>query len=149
MTDNLFLQCYDFFVRFSMLWTVCIAAVWPGQWWSNEFVHVIGVWNSSKHTVQDIIPVFLLLSLLKNRAKWRSSEQGLMWNWKLMLGLRLFSLLHFYVACLLVVAEWARELSIQISGHLLLWRRLSFGLSTTHCTQAKSIICLSKKMKQF
>lgn len=29
----------------------------------------MGVWNSSKQTVHDIIPVFLLLSLLKTQAK--------------------------------------------------------------------------------
>lgn len=29
----------------------------------------MGVWNSSKQTVHDIIPVFLLLSLLKDKAR--------------------------------------------------------------------------------
>lgn len=29
----------------------------------------MGVWNSSKQTVHDIIPVFLLLSLLTEKAK--------------------------------------------------------------------------------
>lgn len=43
---------------------------------------------------------------------------------------------HFDITRLLVVAEGARELSVQVSGHLLLRRGFPFGLATTHyCTQ--------------
>lgn len=36
-------------------------------------IQVMGVWNSSKQTVQDIIPVFLLLSLWTETAKEESA----------------------------------------------------------------------------
>lgn len=42
---------------------------------------------------------------------------------------------HFDITRLLVVTEGARELSVQVSGHLLLRWDFPFGLATTHCTQ--------------
>lgn len=110
----------------------------------------MGVWNSSKQTVHDIIPVFLLLSLLTKQAieklKTISLEINKL-NWTIVLVYVWVDWLHFYVTWLLVVAERTGELTFQIPRHLLLRRRLSFGLAATHCTQTESQICVWNRQK--
>lgn len=95
-----------------------------------ERIQVMGVWNSSRQTEHDIIPVFRFLSLRTERWKdrLRTSKKNVKER-------RLGDDVHFDITRLLVVTEGARELSVQVSGHLLLRWGFPFGLATTHCTQ--------------
>lgn len=55
--------------------------------------------------------------------------------------------LHFNITWFLVVAERTGELRVQVSRHLLLRRRLSFGLTSTHCPQTTATKRQWKKTK--
>ncbi|KAL7404663.1 hypothetical protein ABVT39_017736 [Epinephelus coioides] len=107
----------------------------------------MGVWNSSKQTVQDIIPVFLLLSLLTEKAKEEQKKMATISSYinesllkQLTWDLVKFKV-HFDITRLLVVAERTGELRLQISCHFLLRRGLSFGLAATHCAPTESSLC--------
>ena len=101
-------------------------------------IQVMGVWNSSKQTVHDIIPVFLLLSLSTNSKVGNNHLSKQMDSSHIGMSMRQKLYVHFNITRLLVVAERASELRIQISRHLLLRRGLSFGLATTHCAQTEA-----------
>lgn len=94
----------------------------------------MGVWNSSKQTVHDIIPVFRLLSLLRRKQKKLTQPtSSIQKDQTSNVSSNMDDSLHFDIAGLLVVAEGTRELTFQVPCHFLLRRRLSFGLTTTHC----------------
>ena len=101
-------------------------------------IHVMGVWNSSRHTVQDIIPVFLVLSLWvtvstricqQQQQHMTTPTAAMTWTDPLH-----HTHIHFNVAGLLVVTEGTGELRVQVPRQPLLRRGLPFGLAATHCT---------------
>lgn len=100
-----------------------------GHFEGSERIHVMGVWNSSKQTLHDMIPVFRVLSLLKHTQKT---------GWMAILDVHVpvrpsvWRKLHFDVAGFLMIAERARELSVQVARHFLLGRRLPLGLPAPH-----------------
>lgn len=90
----------------------------------------MGVWNSSKQTLHDIIPVFRVLSLVT-----QTKEEGIEGVFLLiMVHVRpcIWRNSHFDVARFLMIAERASELSVQVARHLLLGRRLPLGLPAPH-----------------
>lgn len=91
----------------------------------------MGVWNSSRHTVQEMTPVLRARSLEQEArscvSKWGSPSSN---PASLPVGDTPHS--HLHVARLLVVAEGAGELRLQGAGHLFLGGRLSLGLPASH-----------------
>lgn len=81
---------------------------------------MIGVWNSSKQTLHDMIPV------LRVRSLENSKYLSYMHRGAFLHLVRLFCIyLHFDIAGFLMVTKRAGELDVQVARHLFLWRWLS------------------------